>query len=81
MRSTMHVSGKLPGRPSVAAAVGHHPTLLLYARDRFSGRRFLVDTGAFSLPLAVINFHKLRDPNLLLPMGVAFAPMALDLFY
>ena len=46
MCQTLQVSGKLPGRPPVAAAVGHNPTRLLYARDRYSGRRFLVDTGA-----------------------------------
>ena len=46
MCPTLQVSGKLPGRPSVATAAGHIPTLLLYARDRYSGRRFLVDTGA-----------------------------------
>ncbi len=46
MYQTLQVSGKLPGRPPVAAAVGHNPTRLLYARDRLSGRRFLVDTGA-----------------------------------
>ena len=37
---------KTPRLPSVATAVGHNPALLLYAQDRYSGRRFLVDTGA-----------------------------------
>ena len=42
----LHVSGKRPGRPLVAMAVGQNKTRLLYAWDRNSGRRFLVDTGA-----------------------------------
>ena len=46
MCQALQVSGKLPGRPPVAMAVGHNQTRLLYARDRYSGRRFLVDTGA-----------------------------------
>ena len=46
MHQALQVSGKPPGRPPVAAAVGHNPTRLLYARDRYSGRRLLVDTGA-----------------------------------
>ena len=46
MCQALQVSGKLPGRPPVAAAVGQNSTRLLYAWDRYSGRRFLVDTGA-----------------------------------
>ena len=46
MCTTLHVCGKRPGRPSVAMAVGHNKTRLLYVWDRQSGRRFLVDTGA-----------------------------------
>lgn len=46
MPETLQVSGKLPGRPPVAAAVGHNQNRLLYAWDRYSRRRFLVDTGA-----------------------------------
>ena len=46
MCATLQVSGKLPGRPPLAMAVGQNQTRLLYAWDRHSGRRFLVDTGA-----------------------------------
>ena len=46
MCQALQLPGKLPGQPPVAAAVGQNSTRLLYARDRYSGRRFLVDTGA-----------------------------------
>ena len=46
MCPTLHVSGKRPGRPLVAMAVGQNKTRLLYVWDRNSGRRFLVDTRA-----------------------------------
>ena len=46
MCTTLQIPGKLPGRLSVAMAAGHNNNRLLYARDRASRRRFLVDTGA-----------------------------------
>ena len=46
MCATLQVSGKLPGRPPLAMAVGQNQTRLLYVWDRHSGQRFLVDTGA-----------------------------------
>ena len=49
MCTTLQISWKLPGRPSVAMAVGHNNNRLLYARNHVSRRRFLVDTGADKL--------------------------------
>ena len=46
MLEALQVSGKLPGRSSVAMAAGHNKNRLLFAWDHRSRRRFLVDTGA-----------------------------------
>jgi len=45
----MYISGKHTGRPTVVAVSAGQPSAthpLLYVWDRFSGRRFLIDTGA-----------------------------------
>ena len=45
MQGTLHVFGKCEGRPSVGSTTGPS-NRLLYVSDKYSGRRFLIDTGA-----------------------------------
>ena len=48
MQTSLHVSGKRPGRSPVAmVAAGPEKTPLLFVWDCQSGRRLLVDTGAW----------------------------------
>lgn len=60
MHTTLQISGKLPGRPSVATAAGQNNSLL-YVRDRVSRRRFLVDTGAEISVLPATRSDKLSN--------------------
>ena len=70
MCATLQVSGKLPGRPPLAMAVGQNQTRLHYAWDRHSGRQTAVITPfglweflrvPFGLKNAAQAFQRLMD--------------------
>ena len=64
MQTTLHTFGKRPGQPLVAtSATGPSRSRLFFIKDRMSGEKFLVDTGAEVSVLPPSGLPSSRQPT------------------